>query len=64
MPKFDPLEETQENLHPVIVAHRAREAGSLRAAPGDSAVRLRFATVGLLLVTGAVLFWLCFPTQA
>jgi hypothetical protein len=60
MTRLDPLEQTQENLHPVIVAHRAREAASpAQAARG----RLGYATIAMLLSGGALLAWLLLPLR-
>jgi hypothetical protein len=56
MSGFDPLEETQENLHPVVMAHRARDAR-----PAGGASRRRLAAFAALLFGGALLVWLLLP---
>jgi hypothetical protein len=58
MSPLDPLEQTQENLHPVIVAHRAREA-----APVATAKWRRAALLTALCGCG-LLVWLLLPVTA
>jgi hypothetical protein len=56
MDDYDPLEQTQENLHPVIVAARARDR--VPSAPA----RVRPAALIALLCGGGLLFaWLVLP---
>lgn len=67
MAKFDPLEETQENLHPVIVAHRAREAAAAPpqvARASQETSRRRLATLAVLGLGAALLIWLLLPGHA
>jgi hypothetical protein len=60
MSGFDPLEETQENLHPVIVAHRAHDSrAAVRSPlPAGGTARLRYAALVALPFAAALLLWL------
>ncbi|MEO7774483.1 MAG: hypothetical protein ABIT61_07255 [Steroidobacteraceae bacterium] len=56
---MDPLEQTQENLHPVIVAHRARDPQPVGQGVSGSIVLL------CAVVTSAVLLvWLLLMPHA
>lgn len=58
MANLDPLEQTQENLHPVVVAHRARDPKP-RGRRVGKAVLLSAAAI-----SGAFLVWVLLAARA